>query len=62
MDKKGNFKTLFHGEVIPSSTESPVCDLAVLNNNIDGSRIIPVGEWVKSEQKMVRDGQKKDKI
>jgi len=27
-----------------------------LFHGIDGSRIIPVGEWVKSEQKMVRDG------
>jgi hypothetical protein len=27
-----------------------------LFHGIDGSRIIPVDEWVKSEQKMVRDG------
>jgi len=27
-----------------------------LFHGIDGSKIIPVGEWVRSEQKMVRDG------
>ncbi len=27
-----------------------------LFHGIDGSRIIPVGEWVKSEQKIVSDG------
>jgi len=39
IDKKGNYKTLFHG------------------NN--GSRIMEKGKWLKSEQKIVRDGSKK---
>jgi len=28
----------------------------MLFHGINGSRIIPIGEWVKSDQKLVRDG------
>ena len=28
----------------------------MLFHGIDGSRIIPVGKWIRSEQKLVRDG------
>jgi len=28
----------------------------MLFHGIKGSRIIPIGEWIRSEQKMVRDG------